>query len=163
MSVATKRYVSSYGGQHTDEMAPRSPSENYAQSSQRPNTNTNTSQSQNVLKRPLPQDTEERPTSKRQRKDVLEDEMDVDNSAAATNHDRQEPQQEHRTVEIGANTEQGESSQLRRNALRSVKSAMESFGGDTGPADRLRTSSKAHPLITNFKSLELMLTLFCSA
>lgn len=162
MSVATKRYVSSYGNQHTDEMATRSPTDNYAQSSQRPNASANASQPSN-LKRPLPQDVDERPTSKRQRKDFAEDAMEVDSSVAATNHDRQALQREHRTSEINASAERGESSQWRESALKSAKPAMESFGSDTGPADRLRTSSKAHPLITNCKSLDLMLTLLRSS
>lgn len=98
MSVATKRYVSSYeNNRHTDEMADRSTPEVYSQSIHRSNSNpnsnanasTNTSQQPNMLKRPLSQDEDLRPTSKRQKKDAPEPEVELGNSFAATNHDRQ--------------------------------------------------------------------------
>ncbi|KAK5953961.1 hypothetical protein OHC33_005233 [Knufia fluminis] len=94
MSVATKRYVSAYeDGRHTNEMANRSP-QNYQTQSQRPSISSSTPQPQNMLKRPAPQDEEERPTSKRQKKEDVPETMEVDSSHTATNHDRQkDPEQ----------------------------------------------------------------------
>lgn len=90
MSVATKRYVSSYeNNRHTDELADRSTSDMYSRP--HPNPTPSASQTPNALKRPLSQDDEERPVGKRQKKAADEpgSDIELDDSFAATNHDRQ--------------------------------------------------------------------------
>jgi len=165
MSVATKRYVSAYeDGRHTNEMANRSP-QNYQAQPQRPSTNSSTPQSQNTLKRPAPQDGEERPTSKRQKKEDVPETMELDSSYTATNHDRQKGQDQladesgQRDADLSA-----EWSTAAQDESGRAQTDLDAIFKDVGKSFRIGRTSKADPSPpTNLKSLELMLMLFCSS
>lgn len=157
MSVATKRYVSSYeNNRHTDELADRSTPEMYSRS--HPNPTSSASQPHNTLKRPLPQDGEERPAGKRQKKAVDEPGSDdeVDTSFAATNHDRQPAS--NGAVGIDAS----DKAVLREeNVMLGTRQAILE---PTEKAFLVGSSSKARPPpFPSCKSFELMLMLFLSS
>lgn len=153
MSVATKRYVSSYeNNRHTDEMADRSTPEMYS----RPHSNMtpNTSQPPNSLKRHLTQDEEENLSNKRQKK--VGDEhgiaTELDRSFTATNHDRD-------------STDNGTASNENISQQGSAMLGIEQTNlGSTEKAFLVGSSSKAFlPPYPTRKTFELTLTLFSSS
>lgn len=138
MSVATKRYVSSYeNNRHTDEMADRSTPEMYSRP--HPNLTSNASHPPNLLKRHLTQDDEERPTSKRQKKadDDHDSDTELEHSFAATNHDRQPAGNGAASTDISGKTISQEGS--------TMPGIEQAILGPTEKAFLVGSSSKAHP------------------
>lgn len=164
MSVATKRYVSAYeDGRHTNEMANRSPQSYNSQSqSQRASISSATSQSQNPLKRQAPQDEEDRPTSKRQKKeDAPETEnMEVDSSFTPTNHDRQKEQTLNREGQ-GAATIEGKGKDVTQIEPGKAEADLDPIFKHVGKSFRIGRTSKADPSPST--NLGLMLMLSCSS
>ena len=165
MSVATKRYVSAYeDGRHTNEMANRSP-QNYNSQSQRPSISASTPQPQNGLKRSAPQDEGDRPTNKRQKKEDASENMEVDPSYTATNHDRQKDQVQAQgdMAQPSASASAGHQPPVQGEPGKS-EADLDPIFKDVGKSFRIGRTSKADPsLPTNLKSLELMLMLFRSS
>lgn len=169
MSVATKRYASAYtDGGHTNEMANHSPN-NYMSHSQRPPLTSHSSQTPqpssqpaNMLKRPAPHDEEDRPTSKRQRKEDADEAMSVDSSHTATNHDRQQKPGQNGNGQPSIALTAGIPAQ---DATGSSNTDLDSIFKDVGPSFRIGKTSKAAPppASSNLHSLELMLMLFRSS
>lgn len=132
MSVATKRYVSPYqDSRHTNEMADRP-----LPQPQRPSTSNNTLQSPTTLKRSLPQDVEEGPTSKRQRKEGSEQVKDEKSSYIAFNHDRQDQSFQARNVALPEDSNAHAFSE-------EGKAEMDTIFMNVGSSLRLRNTRKA--------------------
>jgi len=161
MSVATKRYVSAYeDGQHTNEMANRSP-QKYSSQSQRPSITSATSQPQNTLKRPAPQNEEDRPASKRQKKEDAPETMEADTSYTATNHDRQRARTGEEASQSTANTEKETLAQIEPGK---PAPDLDPIFKDVGKSFRIGRTSKAVPVPSiNLKFQELTLMFLCSS
>ena len=82
----------------------------------------------NTLKRPLPPD-DERPTSKRQKREEAGEGMEVDSSFTATNHDRQENQPQSKQAQTDASVQEKEASQ---DALGIAKADLDPIFKDVG-------------------------------
>lgn len=167
MSVATKRYVPSYtNGGHTNEMANRSP-DSFVSQPQRQQQQIHSTSSQmqpvahqqNMLKRPAPQDEEERPTSKRQKQENVEDHMDVE-SVTASNHDRQDKFEVNGTSQPAVSFSDDV---LAREIPGNSKVDSDPIFKDVGPAFRIGKSSKTSPIPAHNIAVYLMLMLFPSS
>lgn len=157
MSVATKRYVSSYeNNRHTDELADRSTPDMYSRP--HPNPTSSASQTPNALKRHLSHDDEERPMGKRQKKAADEpgSDIELDDSFAATNHDRESGSNGAVSIDVSDKAVSQE-----ENDMLGIKQAILE---PTGKAFLVGKSSKARPPpLPVRKSFELMLMLFLSS
>ncbi|KAK5089979.1 hypothetical protein LTR05_000147 [Lithohypha guttulata] len=150
MSVATKRYVSPYqDSRHTNEMADL-PSENYINQPPRASISSATPQQQTTLKRPLSQDEDERPMSKRQKREGTEEGMRTELSSTSTNHDRQKESQQEQDSRPNVSSEV-------QSPLEEVsgkdKAELDSIFKDVGPALRLRNTSRKGPLVDTSKHI----------
>ena len=144
MSVATKRYVPTYtNGGHTNEMANRSPDSFIAQAQRQPLNSTTTqlqpvTQQSNMLKRPAPQDGDEKPNPKRQRQENIDDSMEVE-TFTPTNHDRQDAAQSNG---VSQPTVSFSDDVQAREIAGASKVDSDPIFKDVGPAFRIGKSSK---------------------